>query len=181
MGAGRQFERVADYQFAAPDGMRWLALYGVDDHVDVVPPVDDDTEATLYEQVSPAEGWLEVSGPSTGEVPTGTAILLAVMDVEPSALELFHAWYDEEHLPGMVAVPGILAARRFHAIAGAGAAEAMASTRERFAALYELRDGDVFQGPEWEAVSSVTPRTAEVMPHLRWASQLYRLVSAPGQ
>jgi len=170
IGSARSFEVVPDYQFAAPDGACWLVLH---DLVAGEAPVVDAPPASVaivFTQISPPQGWLTAAGVATaGPAPTGAAVLNVVMDVDEDALDLFHAWYEEEHLPSMVAVPGVDAARRFVAVAGAGPGPG----RQRFLALYEVAGRHVFDGEAWATASTITPRTHEVLPHLNWASQLY--------
>ena len=43
--------------------------------------------------------------------------LLNAMNVEPAAEAEFNEWYDNEHIPALAAVPGVLCARRFRATA----------------------------------------------------------------
>src|SRR5437870_3555475 len=40
-------------------------------------------------------------------------LLVNAMNVEPAAEAEFNKWYDEEHIPALAAVPGVLCARRF--------------------------------------------------------------------
>lgn len=243
----RSYERVADYAYAAPGGLRWLTIHDLsrpipdldalataDAQVGAVgvggprsgdlrsgplqvpvgpprgpgpghapegrrpagdAPEDDPPQAgtrpvrgsaggappgggsgnrvslTVFEQISPVEGWLTAEGVvAGGELPAGEAVLSVTMDVEEGALDLFHGWYDEEHLPKLVAVPGIDAARRFRAVAG----DVAEPGRRRFLALYELAGLDFLETPAWAAAASMTPRTAEVVPHVVMNSQLYR-------
>ncbi|MBT7664475.1 MAG: hypothetical protein HN608_06100, partial [Rhodospirillaceae bacterium] len=42
-------------------------------------------------------------------------LLLNAMNVTAEAEDDFNAWYDEEHLPALLAVPGTLSARRYRA------------------------------------------------------------------
>jgi hypothetical protein len=127
--------------------------------------------ATVFEQIAPAEGWLTGGGVvASGDLPEGEVVLSVVMDVEEGALDLFHGWYDEEHLPKLVAVPGIDAARRFRAVAGALSEPG----RQRFLALYELTGLEFLETNAWAEAAAMTPRTAEVVPHVILMSQLYR-------
>jgi len=168
--AVRTFALVPGYQFAAPNGANWLSLHDL--AVPATVETSGDGVRIVFEQISPAEGWLTASGVVTaGPYPAGTAVLSVVMDVDRDAVGLFHAWYDEEHLPTMVSVPGVAAARRFRAVRGALPEHG----RDRFLALYELSSPEALSGDAWAGAATVTPRAAEVLPHLAWASQLYRL------
>lgn len=62
--------------------------------------------------------------------------LLAVGLVpEPAYDEEYNAWYDEEHIPFLLKVPGVLRARRFRAAEG----------EPKYVALYELESPEVRQ------------------------------------
>src|SRR6266700_1360627 len=52
----------------------------------------------------------DVSGPAEA-----SALLVASMNVDPAAESEFNEWYNQEHLPQLGAVPGVLTARRFQA------------------------------------------------------------------
>ena len=45
--------------------------------------------------------------------PIGTTILVVMMEVDPADDEVFNKWYDEEHLPERMSIPGYISARRF--------------------------------------------------------------------
>ncbi len=164
----RTFERVVDYEYAAPGGLRWLTV--AEPYAWHAGEAEVAPGGTVYEQISPPEGWLSGSGVQSGPLPVGAAVLNVVMDVDRGALDLFHGWYDEEHLPRLVQVPGINAARRFRAVDGS----LPGPERDRFLALYELRDVDVVTSDEFAGASVMTPRTEQVVARLSWASQLYR-------
>jgi hypothetical protein len=169
--AVRTFALVPGYEFAAPDGATWLTLHELAATAGVEP--SNDGVQIVFEQMSPPEGWLTGTGVVVdGPYPVGRAVLSVIMDVDHDAVALFHGWYDEEHLPTMASVPGVHAARRFRAARGA-----LAETgRERFLALYELGGAEALFGDAWARASTITPATEKVLPHLAWASQLYRLV-----
>ncbi len=85
-------------------------------------------------------------------------MLLVWTDVEPSAEEDFNAWYDEEHLPERVGVPGFIGGWRYH---GEGASP-------RYFAVYGTKSVDVLSGPEYlERLNNPTPWTQRVMPTFR--------------
>ena len=86
-------------------------------------------------------------------------LLLNAMNVAPEAEGDFNAWYDEEHLPALAAVPGTLAARRYRA-AAAG------SSTHQYLAIYHLESPDVTRSEAWAAAVD-TPWSARVRPHFR--------------
>jgi hypothetical protein len=80
-------------------------------------------------------------------------MLLIAMNVRPEADEEFNAWYDEEHVPRLKAVPGVLSARRFRTVVGS----------RQYIALYHLTAPEVQATPAWkEAIT--TPWQAKMKP-----------------
>ncbi len=63
----------------------------------------------------------------------GTGLLIVQMDVEPEWEEEFNRWYNEEHLPDLLKVPGFFGARRFVAEEG----------QPKYLAFYEVESSDV--------------------------------------
>lgn len=68
----------------------------------------------------------------------------------------FNAWYDEDHVPALVGVPGVYCARRYEAVEG----------NPKYLAVYEMRDGAATRSPEWETARKYG-RTAQIRPHLK--------------
>ena len=182
--SARSYERVADYAYAAPDGRRWLTIHdlagtaaeaadaGIVEAAGKAGDGPDAATVTLFEQIYPAEGWLTADGATAaGPFPKGNAVLSVVMDVAEEGLDLFAGWYEEEHLPKLVAVPGIDAARRFSAVDGALAPE---PGRKRFLALYEFANLELLDTEAWAGAASMTPRTEQIVPYIVMLSQLYR-------
>ncbi len=62
-------------------------------------------------------------------------------DAAPEHEAELNAWYAEEHLPRLGAVPGVLSARRFAAVG--------ASTTPRYLAAYRLAARGVFESSAW--------------------------------
>jgi hypothetical protein len=98
--------------------------------------------------------------PGDGVVPAGAGgLLLNAMNVTAEADADFNAWYDEEHLPALSAVPGTLAARRFRSEEAGGGSH-------RYVAIYHLETPEVTLGEAWKAAID-TPWSARVRPHFR--------------
>jgi hypothetical protein len=97
--------------------------------------------------------------PGDAAAPAGAgALLVASMNVDPSAEHEFNEWYNTEHLPQLAAVPGVLCARRF------GSQEA---DRERqYLAMYHLTGPDVPNSDSWKKAAG-TPWTERMRPHFR--------------
>ena len=98
--------------------------------------------------------------PGDAAAPAGAgALLLNAMNVAPEAEADFNAWYDQEHLAALAAVPGTLAARRYRSTAADGGTH-------RYVAIYHLQSPDVARSAAWKAAVA-TPWTARVAPHFR--------------
>ena len=97
--------------------------------------------------------------PGDALAPAGAAAMVAVtMNVDPDHDAEFNDWYDNEHLPALAALPGVLMARRFKA--------AGAVVERQYASTYHLTSIDVFRSDAWR-LASETPWTAKMRPHLR--------------
>lgn len=104
--------------------------------------------------------------PGRQEPPTQAGgLLLGATNVVPDHEEEFNRWYNEEHVPALAAVDGVLSARRFRMPAGT----------HRYLAMYHLESPDVQATPRWEKAVE-TPWTARMRPHLR---DVLRLVLQP--
>jgi hypothetical protein len=64
----------------------------------------------------------------------------------------YNEWYDQEHLPRLITVPGVLRARRYVAMLGEG---------PRYLTAYDLSDRDAFESPAG-LVARKTPWTARM-------------------
>jgi hypothetical protein len=83
-------------------------------------------------------------------------LLLNAMNVEPAAEAEFNNWYDNEHIPALAAVPGVLCARRFRATSG----------NRRYVALYHLVSPEIQATPAWKSAAD-SEWTRKLRPHFR--------------
>ena len=83
-------------------------------------------------------------------------LLVNAMNVAPEHEAEFNDWYDNEHIPALAAVPGVLSARRFRDLTGS----------HRYLALYHLKTPEVTFGADWKNAAS-TPWTERLRPHFR--------------
>jgi hypothetical protein len=74
-------------------------------------------------------------------------LLLVGMTPGPQVEKAFNAWYDDEHVPALAKVPGVLCARRFRTNGGG----------PKYVALYHLTAPGVVDSPEWKQASGSTP------------------------
>ncbi len=97
------------------------------------------------------------------------AILLVLMQPPPAFEEEFNCWYDTEHIPERLAVPGFTAARRYACLLG----------WPRYMALYDLANVEVLDSAAYRRVSgkNFSPWTRRVLSRVRVdrmvAGQLY--------
>lgn len=72
-------------------------------------------------------------------------------DIPDDIVDEYNEWYDKEHLPRLVTVPGVIRARRYNATSGA----------PRYLTAYELTDPNAFESPEGLQARK-TPWTAKM-------------------
>jgi hypothetical protein len=89
--------------------------------------------------------------------PAAGALLLNAMNAAPEGEAEFNRWYDEEHIPALAAVPGVLCARRFRAAS---------TTLQKYVALYHMTSAQVCASAAW-AKAVETPWTEKIRPYMR--------------
>ena len=95
--------------------------------------------------------------PGNADSPAGAGgMLVNAMNVAPEHEAEFNEWYDNEHIPALAAVPGVLSARRFRDPKGT----------HRHLALYHLKSAEVATGAEWKAAAA-SPWTERLRIHFR--------------
>ena len=93
-------------------------------------------------------------------------LLIAAMDVEPDKEALFNDVYDNEHIPFIVEVPGVLSVARFQRqeltrIVGGEKRTIHIENEPMYAAFYELESPEVLTSEAW----------AHAVDRGRWAEQ----------
>jgi hypothetical protein len=90
------------------------------------------------------------------------------MDVAPEKEALFNDVYDQEHIPNLMKVPGVLAATRVKAepftLKIAGAAQQVAIAGPAYTAIYELESPDVLASEAWGKAVEAGRWPTEVRP-----------------
>lgn len=94
-------------------------------------------------------------GQQAGPADAGGMMMFA-MNVPAEAEAEFNAWYNDEHMPALLTVPGCLTARRFK----------MAGGTHRYLALFHLSSPEVQASDAWKKAAG-TPWTAKMRPHFR--------------
>ncbi|MBH67398.1 MAG: hypothetical protein CMM58_03505 [Rhodospirillaceae bacterium] len=141
-----------------------VATYDLDD-LDVLN--SSEYKSIAYENLSPwskrvtgmCDRILRFEGtqilPGSESAPTGAnGLLMVAINVAQKFDCDFNAWYDEEHIPNLINVPGVLAARRYKSLSGT----------HTYVAIYHLEKSEVTNSPEWsEAIN--TPWSSRIRPH----------------
>jgi hypothetical protein len=73
----------------------------------------------------------------------GGTIMVVMMEVDPEHEEEFNRWYNEEHLPERLEIPGYISARRFKLEEGSGVL--------KYLCIWELEDGSSLESEEYRA------------------------------
>jgi hypothetical protein len=87
---------------------------------------------------------------------TAGGMMMFAMNVPAEVDAEYNRWYNEEHIPALLNVPGCLTARRFK----------MAGGTHRYLALYHLTSPEVQASDAWKTAAG-TPWTAKMRPHFR--------------
>ncbi|MEE8364122.1 MAG: DUF4286 family protein [Dehalococcoidia bacterium] len=101
-------------------------------------------------------------------------LLLVMMDIDPEHEEDFNRWYDEEHVPERLAIPGFLSGRRFRALDGT----------PKYLALYDLESPEVLQSEAYRRVAGEgrTEWTERVLGNLTdYTRNVYVEISPAGE
>jgi hypothetical protein len=85
----------------------------------------------------------------------GRGIFLVYTDVDPKYEEEFNAWYNTEHLPDLLSLPGFLEAARYVAYKGG----------PKYLAVYELESAEALKSAEFQKVrANPSPWSRRVSP-----------------
>ena len=99
-------------------------------------------------------------------------LMIVSMDVDPEHEALFNEVYDQEHIPNLRRVPGVLGivrCRREELIMNIGGERKTmrAENEPVYSAIYELESLDVLTSPEWNAAVEAGRWPAQVRPYTR--------------
>lgn len=93
----------------------------------------------------------DVRSGAVGAFPDTPWLYIVHTDIPDDIVEEYNEWYDKEHLPRLVTVPGVVRARRYTAVSG----------NPRYLTAYELTDPNAFESPEGLQARK-TPWTAKM-------------------
>src|SRR3546814_431376 len=77
---------------------------------------------------------------------------IVFVDIDPKMEADFNAWYEEVHIPQLLACPGWLSATRRISLDGG----------PKYVAIYEITGPDAYESPEFNAVKGFGPFTRHV-------------------
>ena len=104
----------------------------------------------------------------------GDGLLMVYSEVPAKHEDEYNAWYDTEHIPERLAVPGILTALRFVCIEGG---------HPRYLAMYDLESFDVMNSPAYLEVAhdKSSPWTKRVTSRVKvWRSAGHQVYPGTG-
>jgi hypothetical protein len=88
----------------------------------------------------------------------GRGLLAVWTDIPAAVEEDFNRWYNEEHLPERVGIPGFLNGRRYLSLTGT----------PKYMALYSTVDAQVLQSETYlNVLANATAWTQKVRPHFQ--------------
>lgn len=104
-------------------------------------------------------------------------LLIASMDVDADRDELFNRVYDEEHIPYLSQVPGLLDVSRFESqeltMSIGGQLQRKAAAKPRYHAVYTLEGPDVLLSDDWLRAVERGRWPLEVRPFTRNVQHLF--------
>lgn len=88
--------------------------------------------------------------------PKSKTVYFATANVEPEWEDEFNRWYDEEHIPGLLKVPGYLSGKRYIAV----------DSDPKYLAFWQIESMDAYRS-EAHDIAAKTEWTAKVAPHMQ--------------
>jgi len=158
---------------AVKGGPKYLAMYELEDHnvlrstayLDTVKYQPSPQRAktgtsrigrnflrNAYRQIFPVH-----TNPIEQTVEMAPFLQMGRIDIPAAIEEEFNAWYNTAYIPGYLAVPGCLGARRFVAVEG----------QPKYLTVYEFEHAAVSESEAWGRARLSNPWTRRVQPNLR--------------
>jgi hypothetical protein len=110
-------------------------------------------------------------------------LFIASMDVEPDKEALFNEVYDEEHVPNLMKVPGVISVTRLTAepltmSIGGKRRSIVAEGEPAYSAIYEIESPDVLVSKEWAEAVELGRWPGQVRPYTKNRRHVLRRVMA---
>ena len=108
-------------------------------------------------------------------------LFIASMDVEPEVEALFNEVYDEEHVPNLLKVPGVLSVTRLTAepltmSIGGERRTVVAEGEPTYTAIYEIDGPEVLVSKEWAEAVELGRWPEQVRPYTKNRRHVLRKV-----
>lgn len=132
--------------YRCTDGQPFVSVYDVDDDLATDPglsaaPYRSDRFAARGIRDYHARTWRQIHA-AGNHMERPEWLNIVTVDIEHAYAAEFNRWYNEVHVPAILACPGWTANRRYECIDG----------EPRFLAIYDLEDQErPFNSPEWES------------------------------
>jgi hypothetical protein len=99
-------------------------------------------------------------------------LFTAAMDIDPAKEALFHEVYDQEHIPLLQKVPGVISVARFRLepltmVIGGERKTIVVDGEPRYSALYELESPEVLVSDAWARAVDQGRWPGQVRPHTK--------------
>ena len=114
----------------------------------------------------------------------GKWVFTAAMDVDPDKEAIFNEVYDQEHVPSLLTVPGVIAVSRYEMqpltmSIGGQLKTIVIEGAPKYGALYEIETPDVLVTEAWAKAVEKGRWPAQVRPHTRNRQHiLYRRIGS---
>lgn len=152
----RWFAGEEDASSAAADALVWRL------QTDARVVVTEQVDSTQSSQPSGADGgaaalreWVGrgiFSTTAEGSLADVAGVIIVVLKPRPEFEDEFNDWYNTEHVPTLVKVPGIIQARRY-----------VEESSRSYLALYLCTSVDVMQSDDWRVAVKRTPWTERMV------------------
>ncbi len=108
-------------------------------------------------------------------------LFIASMDVEPDKEALFNEVYDEEHVPNLMKVPGVISVTRLKAepltlSIGGERRTVVADGEPAYTAIYEIEGPEVLVSTEWAEAVELGRWPEQVRPYTKNRRHVLRKV-----
>jgi hypothetical protein len=108
-------------------------------------------------------------------------LFIASMDVEPGKEAIFNEVYDQEHIPNLMKVPGVLSVTRLVAepltmSIGGEERRVVAEGEPAYSAIYEIEGPEVLVSRQWGEAVEAGRWPGEVRPHTKNRRHVLRKV-----
>ena len=178
--SGRRFVR-AETAFSVPSTFNYLTIYQLDD----VGALETPSYRAMATNPSDWTKKVAMTLPLRRDIATqifppdradeqsvGDAIMHVFAYADASIVDDFHRWYEEDHIPALVACDGVLSARRSECVAPD-------ADGYEFIAIYQLADVGVVESGALAAAGKPTPWRERLGDKMRAHFQVYRALHGP--